>query len=214
MSNENTQPNVQSLQRALVELSLAYEATVEGFARALEVRDKEIIGHTHQVTEITARLAGVVGVDKEALPHLRRGALLHDIGKLGIPESIVQKPGPLTTAEWNVIRMHPRIAYDLLSPITYLHPALDIPYCHHERWDGSGYPQGLKGNQIPLSARIFAVVDVWDALISERPFRKAWSEYQASKYIQDRAGSHFDAEIVNIFLNEEFKKKVTSSLIK
>ena len=213
MSNENTQP-IQSLQRTIIELNLAYEATVEGFARALEMREREPIGHTHQVTEITARLANVIGVDDKVLPHLRRGALLHDIGKLGIPESILHKSGELTDEEWKVMRTHPRIAYDLLSPIVYLHPALDIPYCHHEKWDGSGYPQGLKGNQIPLAARIFAVVDVWDALISDRPFRKAWSEEQTSHYLREQAGSRFDAAIVDFFLNAEIKRKVTKALIR
>ena len=208
MSNEI----VHSLQLAQIELSLTYEATIEAFVRALEMRDREPVGHTHQVTEITARLARAVGVDKEAIPHLRRGALLHDIGKLGVPESIVQKSGQLTDQEWNVMRLHPQIAYDLLSPIVYLHPALEIPYCHHEKWDGSGYPQGLKGDQIPLSARIFAVVDVWDALISDRPFRKAWSEYQANHYLEEHSGSYFDPEIVGIFLNAEIKRKVTKAL--
>jgi putative nucleotidyltransferase with HDIG domain len=208
MSNEI----VHTLQLAQIELSLTYEATVEAFARALEMRDREPVGHTHQVTEITVRLARVVGVDEEAMPHLRRGALLHDIGKLGVPESIVQKSGSLTDQEWNVMRLHPQIAYDLLSPIVYLHSALEIPYCHHERWDGSGYPQGLKGDQIPLAARIFAVVDVWDALISDRPFRKAWSEYQASRYLKEHSGSYFDPQIVDVFLNAEIKRKVTKSL--
>jgi HD-GYP domain-containing protein (c-di-GMP phosphodiesterase class II) len=203
---------VHSLQLAQIELSLTYEATIEVFARALEMRERQPIGHTHQVTEITARLAMVVGIDKETIPHLRRGALLHDIGKLGVAESIVQKSEPLTDQEWNVMRLHPQIAYDLLSPIVYLHPALEIPYCHHEKWDGSGYPQGLKGDQIPLSARIFAVIDVWDALISDRPFRKGWSEYQASRYLQEQSGSHFDPEITGIFLNAEIKRKVTKPL--
>ena len=213
MANEKTQP-MQNLQRVNIELNLAYEATVEGFARALEIREGEPIGHTHQVTEITARLAKVVGVGDEALQHLRRGALLHDIGKLGIPESILHKSGSLTDEEWKIIRTHPQIAYDLLSPIVYLVPALDIPYCHHEKWDGSGYPQGLKGTQIPLAARIFAVVDVWDALISDRPFRKAWSDDQAGNYMREQAGSRFDPEIVEAFLNAEIKKKVTKALVR
>jgi HD-GYP domain-containing protein (c-di-GMP phosphodiesterase class II) len=213
MLNENSQP-VQNLQRAIIELNLAYEATVEGFARALETREGEPIGHTHQVTEITSRLAKVVGVGDELIPHLRRGALLHDIGKLGIPESILHKTETLTDDEWKAIRLHPQIAYALLSPIVYLLPALDIPYCHHEKWDGSGYPQGLKGNHIPLAARIFAVVDVWDALISDRPFRKAWSDDQASNYMREQAGSRFDPKMVDTFLNADIKKKVTKTLIK
>jgi putative nucleotidyltransferase with HDIG domain len=213
MLNEKTQP-IQGLQRAIIELNLAYEATVEGFVRALEMREGEPIGHTHQVTEITARLAKVVGVDEEAMPHLRRGALLHDIGKLGVPESILHKSGTLSDEDWKSIRQHPQIAYDLLSPIVYLHHALEIPHCHHEKWDGSGYPQGLKGSQIPLAARIFAVVDVWDALISDRPFRKAWSDEQASHYMREQAGSRFDPQILDFFLNAEIKRKVTRALIK
>lgn len=213
MSNENTQP-IHNLQRVNIELNLAYEATVEGFARALEMREGEPIGHTHQVTEITARLAKVVGVSEELMPHLRRGALLHDIGKLGVPESILHKTGTLTNEEWKAVRLHPQIAYALLSPIVYLVPALDIPYGHHEKWDGSGYPQGLRGNQIPLAARIFAVVDVWDALISDRPFRKAWSDDQASNYLREQAGSRFDPQMVEAFLNAEIKKKVTKALIR
>jgi HD-GYP domain-containing protein (c-di-GMP phosphodiesterase class II) len=213
MSDEKTQP-IPNLQRVNIELTLAYEATVEGFARALETREGEPIGHTHQVTEITARLARIVGVSDELIPHLRRGALLHDIGKLGIPESILHKTGTLTDDEWKAIRLHPQIAYALLSPIVYLVPALDIPFCHHEKWDGSGYPQGLKGSQIPLAARIFAVVDVWDSLISERPFRKAWSDDQASNYLREQAGSRFDPQMVDAFLNNEIKRKVTQTLVR
>jgi HD-GYP domain-containing protein (c-di-GMP phosphodiesterase class II) len=213
MSDEKTQP-IPNLQRVNIELTLAYEATVEGFARALETREGEPIGHTHQVTEITARLARIVGVSDELIPHLRRGALLHDIGKLGIPESILHKTGTLTDDEWKAIRLHPQIAYALLSPIVYLVPALDIPFCHHEKWDGSGYPQGLKGSQIPLAARIFAVVDVWDSLISERPFRKAWSDDQASNYMREQAGSRFDPKMVDTFLNNEIKRKVTQALVR
>ena len=213
MSIENTQP-IHNLQRINIELNLAYEATVEGFARALETREGEPIGHTHQVTEVTAHLAKAIGVSDELIPHLRRGALLHDIGKLGVPESILHKSGTLTDDEWRAIRLHPQIAYALLSPIVYLVPALDIPYCHHEKWDGSGYPQGLNGSQIPLAARIFAVVDVWDALISERSFRKAWSEDQASNYMREQSGSRFDPRLVDVFLNSEIKKKVTKTLIR
>lgn len=213
MTNENIQL-MQSLQRANIEISLAYEATVEGFARALELREGEPLGHTRQVTEITARLAKAVGVSDEDLSHLRRGALLHDIGKLGVPESILHKSEALTEKEWKVMRTHPQIAFDLLSPIIYLHSALDIPLCHHEKWDGSGYPQGLTGNQIPLAARIFAVVDVWDALISDRPFRKAWSEEQAASYVKEQSGTRFDPQIVSTFLNAEIKRKVTKALVR
>jgi putative two-component system response regulator len=138
--------------------------------------------------------------------HIYRGALLHDIGKVGVPDSIVLKPGPLTEDEWVIMRKHPQYAYDMLSPIAYLRPALDIPYCHHEKWDGTGYPRGLKGEQIPLAARIFAVVDVWDALISDRPYRKAWQKAKARQYIQEQAGLYFDPQVVRAFLNESFEK--------
>jgi putative nucleotidyltransferase with HDIG domain len=148
------------LQRSNTELTLAYDTTLEGWARALELRDKETEGHTQRVTEMTLRLATAMGVPEAELVHVRRGALLHDIGKMGIPDSILLKPGPLSESEWEIMRMHPVYAYEMLSPIGYLRSALDIPYCHHEKWDGSGYPRGLAGEQIPLHARIFAVADV------------------------------------------------------
>ena len=202
----------QSLQRSLVEITVAYDATVEAFARAIEMREGETIGHTHQVTEITVSLAKVMGVSLAEQPHIRRGALLHDIGKMGIPESILKKKGKLTKGEWAVIQLHPQFAYDLLFPIVVLHPAIDIPFSHHERWDGSGYPQGLKGDKIPFCARIFAVVDVWDALTSDRPQRKAWPEADAMKYLKEQAGQKFDPEVVDTFLKSQFRKKVTRPL--
>jgi HD-GYP domain-containing protein (c-di-GMP phosphodiesterase class II) len=205
---------IQSLQRTNIELSLAYDATVEGFVRALEMREREPLGHTRQVAEVTARLAKAAGIQEPEIPHVRRGAFLHDIGKLGIPESILHKTEPLTDDEWTVIRSHPQISYDLLSPIVYLHPALDIPYCHHEKWDGTGYPHGMKGTDIPLTARIFAVIDVWDALISERPFRDAWPEEKASEYIREQAGLRFDPDIVDIFLDADIKRRVTHFLVR
>ncbi|MEA2575068.1 MAG: hypothetical protein QOH93_2366, partial [Chloroflexia bacterium] len=162
------------LQRSNIELGLAYDRTLEGWSGALDLRDKETEGHTQRVTEMAVRLARALGVRENALVHLRRGALLHDIGKMGIPDSILLKPGPLTDEEWVIMKRHPVYAHELLSPIDFLRPALDVPYCHHEKWDGTGYPRGLKGEQIPLSARIFAVVDVWDALSSNRPYRGAW----------------------------------------
>ena len=153
----------EELNRSHLELTLAYDTTIEGWAQALELRDRETEGHTRRVADLTVKLAQALGVKSEDLIHIRRGALLHDIGKMGIPDRILLKPGPLTPEEWEIMKKHPVYAWELLSPIKYLRPALDIPYYHHERWDGTGYPRGLKGEEIPLSARIFAVVDVWDA---------------------------------------------------
>jgi PAS domain S-box-containing protein len=188
------------LQLTNLELILAYDTTLEGWSHALDLRDKESEDHSARVTELTLFLAKKIGFSDEELVHIRRGALLHDIGKLGIPDSILLKPGALTEQERASIQKHPLYAYEWLSPIAYLRPALDIPYCHHEKWDGSGYPRGLKGEQIPLAARIFAVVDVWDALTSDRPYRSAWSKKEALKYIQEQSGKHFDPEIVEHFL--------------
>ncbi|MCR4433167.1 MAG: GAF domain-containing protein [Caldiserica bacterium] len=188
------------LERANVSLLQAYDATIEGWSRALDLRDKETEGHTQRVTELTLRLAREMGISDEELIHLRRGALLHDIGKMGIPDHILLKPGPLTEEEWEIMRKHPQYAYEMLSPIEYLRPALDIPYCHHEKWDGTGYPRGLKGEQIPLAARIFAVVDVWDALTSDRPYRGAWPKEKALEYIREQSGKHFDPKVVELFL--------------
>jgi PAS domain S-box-containing protein len=191
-----------NLQSSHSELSLAYEKTLEGWASALELRDHETEGHTRRTTELTIRLARAMGLKDNDIVNLYRGALLHDIGKMGVPDNIIRKPGPLTEEEWASMRKHPLYAYDMLSPISYLRLALDIPYCHHEKWDGSGYPRGLRGEQIPLAARIFAVVDVWDALTSERPYRKEWDPGVARQYIRDQAGVHFDPEVVRIFLRE------------
>jgi response regulator RpfG family c-di-GMP phosphodiesterase len=191
-----------SMQRAHTDLLLAYDTTQEGWARALELRDKETEGHARRVTELTVRLARALGLGEDELVHVRRGALLHDIGKMGIPDSILLKPGPLTDEEWEIMRRHPVYAYDLLSPIAYLRPALDIPHYHHEKWDGSGYPQGLKGEAIPLAARIFAVVDVWDALRFDRPYRTGWPEERVREHIRAGAGTHFDPQVVEVFLNE------------
>lgn len=187
------------LQRSNIELQLAYDATIEGWSRALDLRDKETEGHTQRVTKLTLIMAKKVGLSKEELVHVRRGALLHDIGKMGIPDSILHKPGPLTDEEWVIMRKHPQYAFEMLSPISYLRPALDIPGCHHEKWDGSGYPRGLIGKQIPLEARIFALIDVYDALTSDRPYRKAWSKEKAISYMRDASGSHFDPNLVPLF---------------
>jgi HD-GYP domain-containing protein (c-di-GMP phosphodiesterase class II) len=188
------------LQRSNVELSLAYDTTLEGWSRALDLRDKETEGHTQRVTELAVRLARAMGMGEGELVHVRRGGLLHDIGKMGISDSILLKPGQLTPAEWEMMRMHPVFAYRLLSPIAFLNPALDIPYCHHEKWDGTGYPRGLKGEEIPLVGRIFAVVDVWDALSSDRPYREAWPKPKVREYIQQMAGQHFDPKVADLFL--------------
>ncbi|MBI4315333.1 MAG: MEDS domain-containing protein [Chloroflexi bacterium] len=189
------------LQRSNIELALAYDATIEGWSHALDLRDKETEGHTRRVTELSLQLARALGVTDAERVHFRRGALLHDIGKMGVPDSILHKPGPLTEDERVIMRQHPQHAHDMLSPINYLRSALDIPYCHHEKWDGSGYPRGLKGEQIPLAARLFAVVDVWDALRSDRPYRAAWPEDKVIEYIQAASGSHFDPKVVEAFLN-------------
>lgn len=188
------------LQTANAELSVAYDRTLEGWSRALDLRDEGTEGHTLRVTELTLQLARALHVAESDLVHIRRGALLHDIGKMGVPDSVLFKHEPLTEKEWEIMRRHPVYAYDLLSPIDYLRPALDIPYCHHEKWDGTGYPRKLQGDQIPLAARIFAVLDVWDALRSDRPYRPAWSEAQAREYIREQAGIHFDPRVVEAFL--------------
>lgn len=182
------------------ELLQAYDATIEGWSRAMDLRDQEPEGHTRRVTELTLELAQAVRVDESRLGHIRRGALLHDIGKLGIPDHILLKPGKLTAQEWAIMQKHTELAYDLLAPIEYLKPALNIPYFHHEKWDGSGYPLALKGEQIPLEARIFALADVWDALTSDRPYRSAWTKEQALAYIRDQSGIHFDPHLVEVFL--------------
>jgi len=187
-------------QGANLQLTLAYDATIDGWSAALDLRDKETEGHSRRVTDLTLQLARAMGTPEGEIPHLRRGAQLHDIGKMGIPDAILLKPGPLTEAEWGVMRRHPQYALDLLLPIEYLRPSLQIPLCHHERWDGSGYPRGLKGREIPLPARIFAVVDVWDALRSDRPYRPAWSEEKALNYIHEQSGRQFDPAVVTAFL--------------
>ena len=191
------------LQRSNTELIAAYDATIEGWSRALDLRDKETEGHTQRVTEMSVSLAKVLGLREAELIHVRRGALLHDIGKMAIPDRILFKPDVLTAEEWLIMRKHPEYAYDLITPISYLRPAVDIPYCHHEKWDGSGYPRGLKGDQIPLAARIFAVVDVWDALVSDRPYRPAWTAERAFAHLREQAGKHFDPMAVEAFLMTE-----------
>ncbi len=183
------------------ELEDAYQATLEGWVRALDMRDKETEGHTIRVTDLAEKLARKMGIESGELIHIRRGALLHDIGKMAIPDGILLKPGALDAEERALIEKHPVYAYEMLSPIKFLNPALDIPYCHHEKWDGSGYPRGLKGGGIPLAARIFSVVDVWDALVSNRPYRKALPPEDVKRKIQNDAGAHFDPQVVDAFLS-------------
>ncbi|WP_322497010.1 PAS domain S-box protein [Chloroflexus sp.] len=190
----------EQIQRANDELRAACDATIEGWARALDLRDHETEGHSRRVTELTMRIAERMGFADEELVHIRRGALLHDIGKMGIPDAILNKPGPLDEREWVIMRTHPTLAVELLRPIAFLAPALAIPWCHHEKWDGTGYPRGLRGADIPLAARIFAVVDVYDALTSDRPYRAAWSPERALAYLREQAGSHFDPHVVEVFL--------------
>lgn len=189
-----------ALQQANQDLSEAYENTIAGWVMALDLRDHETEGHTQRVTEMTVRLARKLGCTDEEIVQLRRGAQLHDIGKMGIPDEILLKPGPLTEEEWVVMRRHPQYAYQMLSPIAYLNQALIIPYYHHERWNGSGYPHGLKGEDIPLFARLFAVVDVWDALSSDRPYRKRMPPKDVIEYLQQESGKLFDPNIVEKFL--------------
>lgn len=190
----------EELAEANFSLNQAYEATIEGWSRALDLRDHETEGHSRRVTEMTLRLAREIGISEEELVPVRRGALLHDIGKMGVPDRVLLKPGPLTDDEWAVMRWHPTLACEMLEPITFLHAALDIPGGHHEKWDGTGYPDGLAGEDIPLAARLFAVVDVWDALRSDRPYRKAWPEERVLDHLCSLSGSHFDPQIVRVFM--------------
>jgi len=188
------------LQRSNADLKLAYDATLLGWSHALDLRDKETEGHTQRVTKMTVQLARAFGLSDEQITHIRRGALLHDMGKMGVPDAILLKPNELTDEDWLLMRRHPQYAYEMLAEIAYLRPALDIPYCHHEKWDGSGYPRGLKGEEIPLAARLFAVVDVWDALYYDRPYRKGWTMDHTLEYIREQSGKHFDPSVVDLFL--------------
>jgi PAS domain S-box-containing protein/putative nucleotidyltransferase with HDIG domain len=190
----------QALQDAHNNLREAYERTIEGWVRALDLRDRETEGHTKRVSELTLKVARTLGFSEEDLVHIRRGALLHDMGKMAIPDEILQKPGPLSEVEWEKMRHHPIYAYEMLSPIAYLHPALEIPFYHHERWDGSGYPHGMKGEEIPLAARLFAIIDVWDALSSDRPYRKKLPRSEVIAYLRKNRGTLFDPKLVDVFL--------------
>jgi putative nucleotidyltransferase with HDIG domain len=192
---------VKNLKKSKMDLIEAYDTTLEGWARAVELRERKTGEHTRRVAEMTVRLAEKMGIDEEQMPHVRRGALLHDIGKIGIPDAILLKPDKLTDEEWKIMRKHPQYAYEMLWQIEFLRPAIEIPYCHHEKWNGGGYPRGLKGEGIPLEARIFAVVDVWDALTSDRPYRKAMPEEQVIEMIQHESGRHFDPQVVEAFVD-------------
>ena len=189
----------EGLQKSNFELMQAYDTTLQGWSHAMDLRDRETEGHTLRVTETTVQLARAAGMSEEELVHVRRGALLHDIGKMGVPDAILLKPGKLTDEEWVEMRKHPQYAHEMLAPIAYLKPALDIPYCHHEKWDGTGYPRGLKGEQIPLAARLFAVVDIWDALRSDRPYRKGWNDGKVYEYLKSLSGTHLDPKAVELF---------------
>ena len=190
---------VTSLNQSQQDLLKSYDSTLEGWARALELRDKETEGHSERVTRLTVRLAEAMGIEGDALVHIRRGALLHDIGKMGIPDAILHKNGSLNAEELAIIRKHPMHAHAMLKGISFLQPALAIPICHHEKWDGTGYPQGLRGEAIPIEARIFAIVDVWDALISDRPYRKALRPDDVIAYLREQSGRHFDPRVVDAF---------------
>jgi PAS domain S-box-containing protein len=188
------------LQRSNVDLNLAYDATIEGWSRVLEARGVESPGHTRRVADQTIKLAQAAGFGGIDLVHARRGALLHDIGMLAVPETVLLKPGPLSDAERGVMRQHPDHGFEFLAPINYLRPSLDIPYCHHEKWDGSGYPRGLRGDHIPMAARLFALVDIWDALRADRPFRAAWPAERARAYIHAQSGIEFDPQLTELFM--------------
>ena len=185
------------------ELLAAYDQTLAGWSRALNLRDANTDSHSQRVVETTTALALAAGIPEEHLVHVRRGTILHDIGKMGVPDQILHKPGPLTDIEWGIMRQHPIFAYEMLSKIPFLRQALDIPYYHHEHWDGSGYPNGLQGEEIPLAARVFSVIDVFDALTADRTYRQAWQREDACAYIKDNAGTHFDPDIAQLFLEME-----------
>jgi HD-GYP domain-containing protein (c-di-GMP phosphodiesterase class II) len=199
MINDESIESTEYLHTSVSEVIRAYDASLEVWSAALDLRNKEAKGHTHRVMEMAVNMAKVVGMGNEELVNIRRGALLHDFGNIAVPESILYKNGELTLEDWLSIHLHPYIAYEMFTPIDFLKPALDIPYRHHEHWDGSGYPRGLKGDEIPLAARLFSVVDVYDSLTSDRPYRSAWTKKDAMNYLQDMAGQQFDAMAVELF---------------
>lgn len=185
--------------RLFADIEHAYESTLQGWIRALDLRDGETVGHSRRVVELTVELSGLFGISAEELIHVRRGALLHDIGKMALPDSVLLKPGPLNAEEREQMRLHPWYAYQMLSGVDFLRPALDIPYGHHERWDGSGYPRGLRGEETPFPARMFAVIDVWDALRSDRPYRPGWSADRVIEHIRSSSGTHFEPVVAEAF---------------
>jgi len=194
------QQRTKELVKSNLDLHRAYKETIEGWSRALDLRDKETEGHSQRVTEMTVRLAKVAGMSNDELMYVRYGALLHDIGKMGVQDDILHKPHRLSDEEWIIMKKHPEFSYALLNQTEYLRPALDIPYCHHEKWDGSGYPRGLKGEEIPFAARLFAVVDIWDALRFDRPYRKGWNDKEVLDHIKSLSGTHLDPKAVELFL--------------
>ena len=196
----NIEKHIERVEESDAELRKTYDLTLGAWAKVLEYRDKETEGHSRRLVELSARLAQALGLPTEAIAHLRRGALLHDIGKLAIPDEILLKPGALNDAERRMMEQHPAYAKQMLAQVTFLEPCVAVAYSHHERWDGLGYPQGLKGKEIPLAARIFAVVDQWDALTSDRPYRKAWTRESVIAYLQENAGKIYDPEVVDVFL--------------
>lgn len=201
----------ENLAKTTREMQTAYDATLRGWVKALDLRDKETEGHSQRVTQMTLELAIEMGIEGSALDHIHRGALLHDIGKIGIPDGVLLKPGPLSPDEYKLMQTHPVLAYEWLKPIEFLHPALDIPYSHHEKWDGSGYPQGLAGSDIPVAARIFAIVDVFDALTSDRPYKKAMPEHEAMTIIREQCGRHFDPEVCAAFERLMAKRQIQNA---
>lgn len=190
---------VANLNQSRLDLIQAYDETISGWATMLDQRDQDTEGHTRRVSELTLEVARRFGLSEDELIHIKRGALLHDIGKMSVPDQILKKNGPLTPDEWVIMRLHPKVAFDVLEPIEYLRPALEIPYSHHERWDGSGYPRGLRGQDIPLAARIFSVVDVWDAMTSDRPYRRAMEPQEVINHIFEQRGKMFDPQVVDVF---------------
>ncbi len=203
-----------ALNKANREVIKSYEQTIRGWIRVMDIRHRETLDHTERVTKATIELAKLMGITSENdLKRIEQGAILHDIGKIGIPDSILLKPGKLDEKEWELMKTHPVIAYEILSKINYLGSCLDIPYCHHEKWDGTGYPRGIAGEDIPLAARIFAVIDVWDALGHARVYKPEWAEEQVLTHIREQAGIHFDPTVVNVFLENypQIKKQIENS---
>lgn len=205
--------DLRRLEKVNLQLRKSYDQTLQGWVQVMDIRHKETGTHSLRVTRMTVKLASLMGIEGDALTHIARGALMHDTGKVGIPDAILIKPGPLDEQELALMREHPVIARNLMHDIEFLKPSIDIPYSHHERWDGSGYPEGLKGEAIPLPARLFAVVDVYDALLEERVYKKGWAEDKTLEYIAAQSGIQFDPQVVQLFLDHylEIKDAVNHS---